>query len=375
MDKKYTFYDLNSMMLMGIDSYGELHFIDDVSNGLLCNLKCPFCGSLLNAKNNGAIKAHHFAHVSGADCHKGHEAVLPYFIKTILKETKTIVLPHGNIYLNGKPLNDKQKATIKECSIFKIEKDKVGIIELTTIKDRKIYIVVFIKPEEAWERRHYALSKFDSVLEIDLSIYKKSQEEVVPILRKILAGNSFCMSWIKRYDESIIASKIKELALKRDELYEGDEYDRIYCPKLKKKVSVRNSECGYCDANLKNMIQTNDIIHGGCLGYIPQPHTLELLNSSKKIDMDEVFINLRREKYAKHYGNKNYYSLGDIKRMLTADEKVKIYNSELNKTYLFDGKFEVGQPMGYEVNSDTGEVSNQRKFLPLTSPNMWQIID
>ena len=182
------------------------------------------------------------------------------------------------------------------------------------------------------------------------------------------------MRWIKRYDEVAIATRIKELALKRKELYDGDDLRFMYCPKIKDTISCRRSECGYCDCNLKNMIQTNERLDEGCLGYIPQPHSVKLLNESTKLDMYEVFMNLRRSKYGKQYGNKTYFSPGDIKRTLNNGETVKIYNDELNKTYLFDGTSRVGQWMGYEINMSTGEVSSKLSFLPLYSFDKWQII-
>ena len=235
-DTKYTFLDLDSMMLMGVDSHGGLKFIDDVPNGLDCNLKCPFCGSPFNAKNHGGIKAHHFAHTSGADCKQGHESVLPYFAKSIIDETKKIMLPRGIVYLNGSPLHESQEAVIKECSIIKPDNDKVGIVEITTLRDKKIAIVIFIKEEDAWARREYALKNYENVIAINLSRYKKQPVEVMPILYKALNENTLNRYWIKRYDELMIISKIKELAIKRNELEEEGDFFYLYYQKLKRKL-------------------------------------------------------------------------------------------------------------------------------------------
>ena len=67
------FKDLTKMIVFAKNEKGEIKLIDDVANGYECECFCLNCGGKLNAKNNGKIKSHHFAHANGSDCKKGHE--------------------------------------------------------------------------------------------------------------------------------------------------------------------------------------------------------------------------------------------------------------------------------------------------------------
>lgn len=65
-------------------------FIDDVPNGKDCGCVCKECGGELIAKNNGNIKAHHFAHKSGNDSIKCSQTALHLLAKEIIAEEKRI---------------------------------------------------------------------------------------------------------------------------------------------------------------------------------------------------------------------------------------------------------------------------------------------
>lgn len=82
----------DEMLLWG-QRDGELHFIEDVENGLACTCNCPHCSQPLIARNNGEIRTHSFAHFSGAECLKAIESAVHKLAKQVLAETKKLLLP------------------------------------------------------------------------------------------------------------------------------------------------------------------------------------------------------------------------------------------------------------------------------------------
>lgn len=84
-----------SHLTYALNHNGDLVHIDSVPNGNECACYCPFCKSELCAKNGGDTekKAHHFAHLGGADCVSAIESALHKMAKDILKETMCLQLP------------------------------------------------------------------------------------------------------------------------------------------------------------------------------------------------------------------------------------------------------------------------------------------
>lgn len=80
----------NHYILAATNKDGRTVFIDDVPNGKDCGCVCKECGGTLIAKNNGSIKAHHFAHKSGNDSIKCSQTALHLLAKEIIAEEKRI---------------------------------------------------------------------------------------------------------------------------------------------------------------------------------------------------------------------------------------------------------------------------------------------
>lgn len=80
----------NHYILAATNKDGRTVFIDDVPNGKDCGCVCKECGGELIAKNNGSIKAHHFAHKSGNDSIKCSQTALHLLAKEIIAEEKRI---------------------------------------------------------------------------------------------------------------------------------------------------------------------------------------------------------------------------------------------------------------------------------------------
>lgn len=76
-----------------LDREGRAVNVDQVENGVACGCVCPCCGEALMAKNGGAIRVHHFAHLSGNECAGAIESALHVLAKTVLEQEKRIMLP------------------------------------------------------------------------------------------------------------------------------------------------------------------------------------------------------------------------------------------------------------------------------------------
>ena len=87
------------MLIRGVKkgTIRELLYIDSVPNGEKCGCVCPECGEPLSAKNGGKGgprgKSHHFAHVSGRECHYAPMTELHLFAQNLLARGKKVMLP------------------------------------------------------------------------------------------------------------------------------------------------------------------------------------------------------------------------------------------------------------------------------------------
>lgn len=87
----------NTILAYAFNSENKLVHIDSVKNGLECGCICPGCKEKLVAKNDGKVREHHFAHVSGNDCGTGYQTIRHILGKEILFENRTMP-----IAINGK---------------------------------------------------------------------------------------------------------------------------------------------------------------------------------------------------------------------------------------------------------------------------------
>ncbi len=87
----------NTILAYAFNSENKLVHIDSVKNGLECGCICPGCKEKLVAKNDGKVREHHFAHISGNDCGTGYQTIRHIWGKEILFENRTIP-----IAINGK---------------------------------------------------------------------------------------------------------------------------------------------------------------------------------------------------------------------------------------------------------------------------------
>ena len=80
----------NTLLAYAFNEDKKLVHIDTVKNGLDCNCTCPGCNEPLVAKNDGKIREHHFAHLSGNDCGTGYMTIRHIWAEEILFENRTL---------------------------------------------------------------------------------------------------------------------------------------------------------------------------------------------------------------------------------------------------------------------------------------------
>lgn len=72
---------------------GQLVHIGAVANGLACECVCPGCGARLVARNQGTVKAAHFAHYKAPECAVGLQTALHLAAKEVFLQHQTFRLP------------------------------------------------------------------------------------------------------------------------------------------------------------------------------------------------------------------------------------------------------------------------------------------
>lgn len=81
-----------SMLTFAEDVGGRLRHIDSVPNGKQCGCICPACGEALIARHGG-VRAHSFAHDSGAECRWAQETVLHRLAKHLIAQQGEFAVP------------------------------------------------------------------------------------------------------------------------------------------------------------------------------------------------------------------------------------------------------------------------------------------
>lgn len=184
-----------NMLTYAINSVGNLVYIDEVENGIKCSCFCPNCKEPLSAKNNGAIKKHHFAHVSGAECEHAYESMLHILAKERVREA-FLNNQEFNIYLTQKSYCSKYN----ECKIRKHENIECSKAE---------------SPEPYNLKKYYDQCEqeipYDNILRrSDLKIWSSTKPEREPIYIE------FCVSHASDVEKLHSGNKIIECFI-RDE--------------------------------------------------------------------------------------------------------------------------------------------------------------
>ena len=363
------FCDLDSMIVFANNSKGELVFIDDVENGYKCDCFCLNCHGKLNAKNNGNQKAHHFAHANGSDCKKGHENTLPFFVQRILNETKWMLLPRGNIKLNGEYINDYQPVSIIKTELKKVE-GFPPVLLITTSKEKHIALFV-VFTDDYLDRELIYRTDYDNLIRIDIRSYRGSVKEVEPELKHILTHRYHGMKWIKRYDESSIKTKIGEIAIRKSFGYDALYCERYYCPKEQKTITESDRSCKSCPYFIQNII--DGCMEIKCLGFLDEL-SIRSISNSKKPDYSSIPEPSYLELHSIRSDGYNWLYLNDLPRAYPNIDCTLVFDKDAYRVFLVSLKaISTGKTKGLEINTDGIVEYNLKSIISFSSKRSWRI--
>lgn len=157
-------------LLYGMGEDGRLLHVDSVPNGLACGCRCPGCGAMLVAKNNGETVASHFAHASGSACTGAHESELHLLAKEIIGCERRIMLPaYGTVYAGGLIEFDRVEVEQRH-EPSSLRPDLCGLNG-----SRRLWIEIRVTHAIGAEKRELIRKNGIACVEIDLSDYADRQ--------------------------------------------------------------------------------------------------------------------------------------------------------------------------------------------------------
>ena len=189
---------VNSVIMSAFIKYAfneqkELVHVDSVPNGKNCGCSCPRCDALLEAKNKGMRRKHHFAHSKGnEECKGAYETTLHLLAKKVIQEVDGIMLPESNT--SGFPSGFTPLKNIeveKFDSKYNFRPDAEGIMP-----NGKRLIIEFLVTHKVSPVKYQSI--IDNNLycvEIDLNWLELDEN----IIKNYLVNNSEGRKWIEKY--------------------------------------------------------------------------------------------------------------------------------------------------------------------------------
>lgn len=169
-------------LIYALNANGKPIHIDSVPNGFSCGCRCPRCDSILQARNGGNERAHHFAHKDGADCVGAVESAIHCLAKEILKESLCVMLPD-----NAGELRFDKVETERNFPDLKLRPDCVGYYG-----GKSLWIEFKRTHEVDAHKAGKIISARIDCVEIDLKECEQDKEK----LREFITQNSENRKWI-----------------------------------------------------------------------------------------------------------------------------------------------------------------------------------
>jgi hypothetical protein len=222
-------YEISLRYAISLDTNALVH-IDSVPNGLDCNCMCPHCKESLVAKNQGNIRAHHFAHIGDSDCKHSYRASLLLLTKKILSETKHIPLPGVDMHMGGEPLIENEDPMIEDVEIQQDSKQDAGALSIRTTDGSTIFIIFSIVENSDVDEKAYE-HKESSALEIDLSDLDHPIDEAT--LKEVLLSKYEIQRkrWLNHQEANKMYTHLIDLAEKKMIIPRGMALHVDDCPK------------------------------------------------------------------------------------------------------------------------------------------------
>lgn len=157
-----------SGLLYAINKEGRLVHVDSVPNGLNCECRCPGCGEVLVAKNNGETMQSHFAHYYGAECASAHETELHLLAKQVIAEECSLMLPsYGNVYAGGLQHFDRVEVEVTDKNLH-LTPDVCGIARGKGGAESRLWIEIKVNHAIGYDKRRIITENGIACVEINL---------------------------------------------------------------------------------------------------------------------------------------------------------------------------------------------------------------
>lgn len=186
---------MSAFLTYALDANDELVHIDMVQNGGACQCRCPKCKSLLDAKNGGLIREHHFAHSHGHFCKGAYETALHLLAKQIILEQGGIMLPESDD--NNKPHGFVKLENIKVeqwDDTYKIRPDVEGFMN----DGRRIIIECLVTHKVNDKKQKIIIDNNLLCIEIDLRWFELNKS----VLQKFLTQETEDRKWIEKREKT-----------------------------------------------------------------------------------------------------------------------------------------------------------------------------
>ena len=242
-----TFLELNEMIVFGYDVQTDNYvYIDNSKQGAQCRLVCRFCRNGLIAKNGGYKRHHHFAHMDGSNCHKGHKLTTILMVKYLLEEKSGIFLPTGFNSIDHFGIQDIKVNIYGDKSFLSVRLSNNTIIKIFVVADKKDYkeIDSLENKEEIYylDLREYKNTKNSVIATIDRKIFiDKSIRRLIPFSRPIYKKETFNNNYennnpkIQSFNYSLTEKPVKKG-------YSAKELVKMYSNK--KSIIIKNLDTG-----------------------------------------------------------------------------------------------------------------------------------